>query len=194
MNLKFMKWALWLVLGMVGCGGGRLTLLPFNGANLLCIQDADCDGIQDADDNCPQDYNPSQNDSDGNGVGEICEPFLPGGEDCSLRTCETSDDCQQYVRFCPGAEQELGAFPACCDGNCFNSEGSATLCPPGTCLDITPVHCESSETCNSGEICAEGCCAPESGPEGCFCECPPESECELCPPGDLNCGEAPFGS
>jgi len=37
------------------------------------IQDSDNDGICDANDNCPQVSNPSQADSDGNGLGDACD-------------------------------------------------------------------------------------------------------------------------
>jgi cysteine-rich repeat protein/parallel beta-helix repeat protein len=37
-------------------------------------QDTDNDGIQDADDNCPQNYNPDQLDSDFDGKGDLCDP------------------------------------------------------------------------------------------------------------------------
>ena len=38
--------------------------------------DQDGDGIPNEIDNCPAVYNPNQADSDGNGVGDACEPFL----------------------------------------------------------------------------------------------------------------------
>jgi len=36
--------------------------------------DADSDGIVDGSDNCPNAYNPTQTDTDGNGVGDACDP------------------------------------------------------------------------------------------------------------------------
>lgn len=36
--------------------------------------DQDDDGIDNPDDNCPFDYNPTQRDSDGNGLGDACDP------------------------------------------------------------------------------------------------------------------------
>ena len=40
------------------------------------LADSDGDGIPDAQDNCPFDYNPLQIDLNGNGVGDVCEPPL----------------------------------------------------------------------------------------------------------------------
>jgi PKD repeat protein len=39
--------------------------------------DNDADGFGDLCDNCPDDYNPGQEDSDGDGIGDICELFAP---------------------------------------------------------------------------------------------------------------------
>jgi hypothetical protein len=39
---------------------------------VLCI-DSDSDDVNDDLDNCPYVYNPDQEDSDGNGVGDACE-------------------------------------------------------------------------------------------------------------------------
>jgi len=62
-----------------GCGGtcGGCGADETCGADHQCVpsvQDADGDGVPDADDNCPDASNPDQTDSNGNGVGDACEP------------------------------------------------------------------------------------------------------------------------
>lgn len=45
----------------------------------LHVPDSDSDGIFDGEDNCPWVHNPDQADSDGDGVGDACEPIPVGG-------------------------------------------------------------------------------------------------------------------
>jgi hypothetical protein len=42
--------------------------------------DIDNDGIQDSQDNCPDNYNPDQKDSDGDGIGDACPDLMPIGD------------------------------------------------------------------------------------------------------------------
>lgn len=37
------------------------------------LDDRDCDGVTDALDNCPDNYNPNQEDTDNDGVGDVCD-------------------------------------------------------------------------------------------------------------------------
>src|SRR4051812_45911597 len=52
---------------------GVVTALVKNGAELSVTADWDCDGIADAYDNCVGMPNREQTDSDGNGMGDVCE-------------------------------------------------------------------------------------------------------------------------
>jgi hypothetical protein len=52
---------------------GEVTALVKNGVELSVTEDFDCDGVADAYDNCVGMPNPAQIDSDGNGIGDVCE-------------------------------------------------------------------------------------------------------------------------
>tara|TARA_B100000575_G_scaffold107409_1_gene85500 strand:+ start:1713 stop:3386 length:1674 start_codon:yes stop_codon:yes gene_type:complete len=56
-------------------GTDNITILPFsiNVARGNCINDTDNDGICDEVDNCPEDYNPGQEDIDNNNLGDVCD-------------------------------------------------------------------------------------------------------------------------
>jgi hypothetical protein len=49
--------------------------LDYDGADPDCIQiiDTDSDGVPDNEDNCPSTWNPNQNDSDGDSIGDWCD-------------------------------------------------------------------------------------------------------------------------
>ena len=73
---------------------------------LFGLPDSDGDGVSDVCDNCPNDYNPDQNDSNGNGIGDACDP-CPGDLDGDGHT-SSSDlgillaDWGCTVGDCPG--------------------------------------------------------------------------------------------
>lgn len=58
----------------------------------VCDPDQDDDGIDDWYDNCDYNYNPPQNDCDGDGTGDICDNLNAdyelqwGGQTCNIRT------------------------------------------------------------------------------------------------------------
>ncbi|MCP3978644.1 MAG: hypothetical protein GY716_04825 [bacterium] len=55
--------------------------------------DDDVDGIHDACDNCLDEHNPTQDDSDGNGVGDACQDCDPGLDPDLDDVCDPADNC-----------------------------------------------------------------------------------------------------
>ncbi|MFH0979253.1 MAG: hypothetical protein V1837_08215 [Candidatus Woesearchaeota archaeon] len=130
-----------------------------------CRLDTDDDGKADITDNCPNDYNPGQQDQDGDGKGDACEyckyeknMFTPETEieekctdtkdnDCDSTGWKSSDvgnsedcldaDCTQ-VKGCPG-----GSWPRVCkEGDDWVSEDQKTVCDEGV-----PVQCSGRIPC-----------------------------------------------
>ena len=54
----------------------------------VCDIDDDNDGVADAGDNCPLNYNPGQSDEDGNGQGDVCDGDIDGDD-----VLNNEDDC-----------------------------------------------------------------------------------------------------
>lgn len=93
--------------------------------------DKDYDGVKDARDNCPETYNPSQDDSDGDGIGDVCD----------------QDDC--------GCTNEMQKIYVCQDGktrrvNCSALSDDSTTCGP--CEDKKEKPCETCEADERGNI------------------------------------------
>ncbi len=74
-----------LALALCACNG----LLGLDGA----VPDSDRDGVADAIDNCPFDANPQQRDSDGNGLGDVCDCAAAGVDLDADGVDDACDDC-----------------------------------------------------------------------------------------------------
>lgn len=57
---------------------GELNAGQTNHALIVSLLDTDLDGVPDHEDNCPDTYNPAQIDTDGDGIGDACDPDIDG--------------------------------------------------------------------------------------------------------------------
>jgi hypothetical protein len=109
--------------------------------------DTDGDGVLNHVDNCPVDFNPSQEDGNSNGVGDACEPAADSDGD---GVPDRVDNCP--LDFNPGQEDADGDGTGdACDGCAADS----TKTDPGVCGCGTP---ETGDTDGDGfHDCVEAC-------------------------------------
>jgi len=80
--------------------------------------DNDSDGIEDPQDNCPDDYNPGQADSDADGLGNVCDPCTDVDEDGYATeggNCGEVDCNDNNGSIYPGAEEICDGLDNNCD-------------------------------------------------------------------------------
>ncbi|PIA78152.1 hypothetical protein BFR04_07945 [Gaetbulibacter sp. 4G1] len=73
------------ILNFLCCDDINDYYIPTNGCN---PSDTDCDGILDVSDNCPNIANPDQIDTDGDGIGDVCETSIISCHNGATRSIE----------------------------------------------------------------------------------------------------------
>ena len=98
----------------------------------------DCDGIPDDEDNCPNTYNPGQEDCNNNGIGDACDAINPEADD---------SNCNGVDEDCDGTPDD-GYVP------------SSTTCGLGECRSTGQLQCVNGQlvdTCQpvqpTNEVC-----------------------------------------
>ncbi len=127
--------------------------------NLSAIaEDADLDGIQDFSDNCPTIYNPEQEDTNADGIGDVCSPegcLIDEDGDGHGVGCLNGPDCN---------DQDPYVFQACPNGckQDTDGDGYGISCANGPdCDDTDPdIHVGCTNGCiqdNDGDGYGLGC-------------------------------------
>lgn len=96
-------------------------MLAWTGETVLCI-DSDGDSVFDDLDICPDVFNPSQADSDGDGIGDSCESLFLRGDANADKLVEISDAILVLGVLFTGRES-----PACEDGADANDDGTVDI-------------------------------------------------------------------
>ncbi len=146
--------------------------------------DADNDGVFDMCDNCPDHYNPTQEDSDNDGRGDACDSTSrssgrsSGGGSESKGECSANLECGTpgYLEqsFCIGnrVAQNFVSFtclnPGTKESTCIQNitvnitQVCDNTCQNGTCVDIT---CTTNADCNDNNSSTEDICVNPGTPQ-----------------------------
>ncbi len=171
--------------GQIDCGGPA---------------DADADGIADANDNCPNAFNPSQVDTDYDGVGDACDScpddaskIHPGecgcGETDADRDGDGTADCED---LCPNDSFKVSPGACGCGIPDIDTDGDRIPDCKDACPDdpdkLVPGACGCGVV---DSVC--GCGIPDidsdlDGVPDCADECPDDPAKDE--PGECGCGEA----
>jgi hypothetical protein len=142
---------------------------PENGPRLTIINaDPDDDGISNEEDNCPDAYNPDQADTDGDCMGDACDPdpddpdnpvaMVDPDSDGIADACDNCPVASNHDQedTCPPGGNSIGDACECegdfaCDGDVDGSDASTFKADFGRSVMVHP--CITGDTCNGDFSC-----------------------------------------
>ena len=111
--------------------------------------DSDCDGVDDSVDNCPNDANAAQTDSDGDGIGDICDPSL---DDDGDGVDNDSDNCPSDYNPTQADSDGDGVGDAC-QTVVTDTDGDGVIDDDDNCPDDANAAQADSDEDGLGDVC-----------------------------------------
>lgn len=135
--------------------------VSFNNEGFLICNDRDGDGINDPDDNCPDDPNADQADTDGDGLGDVCDPcpFDSLNDQDGDGECGDVDNCPQTPNP-DQADSDTDGVGDVCD-NCPNDsnpdQADADGDGVGDVCDNCPITANADQEDDDGDGIGDAC-------------------------------------